>query len=84
VWTGDGRKDGLSQLLAKRAIQFGMGLNGGPQDDFAARFELAILLLCARLEVGKFGPGLLVPFEQLGDPLMDCSALLAHECLPLG
>jgi hypothetical protein len=66
------------------AIRFGMSLKGGPHDDLAAHVELAIQILCSGLEVRKFGFGLFVPFEQLGDPLMECFPLLAHKRLPLG
>jgi hypothetical protein len=82
--TGDACEDGLSQLLAKRAIDFGMSLNGGPHDDLAANVELAVCLFRAGLELRKFGLGFFMPFEQLGDPLMQCFSVLAHACLPLG
>lgn len=64
---GDGGKERLLQLFAKAAVQFGMGLDGGPHDDLAAGIELAIHNLRAGLEVGEDGPGFLLPFLLLGD-----------------
>jgi hypothetical protein len=70
MWTGDGCQDGLSQLLAKRAIDSGVSLNGGPHDDLTAHLESSVCLLRAGPKVRKFGSGLFVPFEQFGNPLM--------------
>jgi hypothetical protein len=66
------------------AIRFGMSLKGGPHDDLAANIQLAIQIFGASPELRKFGLAFFMPFEQFGDPLMECFPLLAHECLPLG